>query len=135
MKILKVAGMTMLLPLLTATSAAASTPCDTSDAILQGVTHVKQLREQFNVGKAELTRRAGARLFIPAEAGMSVQYLQRQVNCRVQNVGAENDPFAVPAVKATVSAAGEYFVIDVRASSLADAQEVERRAHSLVQGK
>lgn len=135
MNILKVAALTLALPLLGANTAAASMTCGTSDA-LQGVTHVKPLQETFNVGKAELTRRAGARLFIPAEAGMSVPYLQRQLNCQVQTAGGgQNDPLSVPKVKATVSAAGEYFVVDLRASTLADAKEVHRRSELLLQGK
>jgi hypothetical protein len=107
---------------------------DRSGELIEGrgarVEHVEQLTRKARIGKMTYDRPAGMRIFVRPEAGLSVPYLQRAVNCALAERAARggSDPLASGEVRATVRSADHHFVVDLVGASHATAQALASRA-------
>jgi len=91
-------------------------------------------------GKQLVNRRKGARITLRPVRGLTAQWLQQLVDCRIAENAAlgyqvpefPNDPLAVPGVTARVSAEPNSFAVDVEHDSEERAREIQERAARLV---
>lgn len=96
-----------------------------------GVSFVSARTEREFIGRAPRQVTVGARVYVPATAGLTKEYLHRTASCQAaQHAVAANqssDPLAVPGVQVDVLAAQRGFFVDVLGSDSATGREVLRR--------
>lgn len=100
---------------------------------------VSQFREEQLVGKNKVTRDAGATIVFRATPGLTVEWLQRIVDCHLaRNSAVGHDmpemaycPLVPRGAQATVRSVGDGFAVDVRADDAETAAEIWRRAQQV----
>ncbi|MEN9578424.1 MAG: hypothetical protein RJA70_1433 [Pseudomonadota bacterium] len=100
---------------------------------------VSQLREETQVGRNKVARDAGATIVFRATPGLTVEWLQRIVDCHLaRNAAVGHDmpemeycPVVTPGAQAKVRSVGDGFAVDVRADDAESAQEIWRRAQQI----
>lgn len=100
---------------------------------------VSQFREEKVVGKNRVTRDAGATIVFRATPGLTVEWLQRIVDCHLaRNAAVGHDmpemaycPLVPRGVQANVRSVGDGFAVDVRADDAETAEEIWRRAQQI----
>lgn len=98
--------------------------------------------QEINVteGKQLTTRRRGASIVVRAVGGLTAQWLQRLVDCRVAENAAlgydvpefPDDPLAVPGVTTSVTALSNAFAVNIEHDTQDRAREIQRRASLLL---
>lgn len=100
---------------------------------------VSQFREEKVVGKNKVARDAGATIVFRATPGLTVEWLQRIVDCHLaRNSAVGHDmpemaycPLVPRGAQATVRSVGDGFAVDVRADDAETAAEIWRRAQQI----
>jgi len=103
------------------------------------IASVARLSETVTVGHGTSEHLVGATVVFRAVRGMTAEWLQREIDCHL----ARNDAVGhdmpempscplVPAQSAHARSTGDGFAVDIRGSDDAAAQEILRRAESLV---
>jgi hypothetical protein len=100
---------------------------------------VSQFREEKLVGKNRITRDAGATIVFRATPGLTVEWLQRIVDCHLaRNSAVGHDmpemaycPLVPRGAQAKVRSVGDGFAVDVRADDAETAEEIWRRAQQI----
>jgi hypothetical protein len=86
--------------------------------------------------KTTFKRLGGARLFVAAEPGLTVEYLRSEVASHITAMGSnasmEGCPLAAGDVRVQVNSAGTGFWVDIVAKDPSKAEEVLRRARLLI---
>ncbi|MBZ0122196.1 MAG: hypothetical protein K8H88_34700 [Sandaracinaceae bacterium] len=103
---------------------------------------VEPLRVDVPAGRQPIARLRGATVTFRAVQGMTVEWLQRSVDCHLaRNAALGHDvpemeycPLVPNGVTARVRSVGDGFAVDVRANDDATAQEILRRAGALAPG-
>ena len=96
--------------------------------------HVDRIEGQRRVGRATIRVTQGARIFLKAQPGLSVPWLQRVVACETAHVAANgaatpaSSIFAVPGATTEIRSAYGGFTMDVKAHGTEASNEVHRRA-------
>jgi hypothetical protein len=106
----------------------------------EDIASVEPLTESANTGYEPATRIAGAVVTFRAVPGMTAQWLQRLANCHLaRNAALGHDvpempycPLVPKGVTATVAPTSTGFAVTVRSDDQAAADEVLRRAQTLV---
>jgi len=117
-----------------AASSAASPPCVLHQHQVASVTPYLMTETFYN---GRMTRQAlrGAELFVPAQPGLTAEWLQltltRHINEMRAHPGMPDCPLSVADVTVQVQSAGPGFAVRLIAPSGAKAQEVLRRAELL----
>ncbi|HVV83383.1 MAG TPA: hypothetical protein VHE35_09900 [Kofleriaceae bacterium] len=104
------------------------------------VSGVRRFREDVRFGRSATTRDAGATIFLAATPGLTVEWLQRIVDCHLARSAAVGHdrrdmldcPLTLRGAQATVRSVRAGFAVDVRADDPAAASEIWRRAQRLV---
>ena len=121
---------------LPATSALAA---PTKDCLLSKVAYVRPQNAQVQQGHAVQQRLVGATLYIPAQAGLTTDWLKRQVDehqarmAHGETKGAtmKDCVFGVPNSHVDVSSNGSgYLMVAVQSGNLDSAKEILRRAQA-----
>lgn len=101
---------------------------------------VTELNERS--GKQQVFRRKGVRIVLRSVPGLTAQWLQRLVDCRVAENAAlgydvpefPHDPLAVPDVQTQVTPVRTGFAVDITHESPERAREIQERAQALAPG-
>lgn len=104
------------------------------------IASVEELWEDVRVGRSTTRRRAGATVMFRAVRGLTREWLQRVVDCHLaRNAALGHDvpempdcPLVPMGVTAHVRSEGDEFAVDIRGETNEAADEVLRRARSLV---
>ncbi len=105
----------------------------------EDITSVSVLEEPVRLGRQAGKRKAGARIVFRAEPGMTVEWLQRVVDCHLaRNAALGHDvpemaycPLVPEGVKARVHPMGGGFAVDVTSDDASTVKEIIRRAEML----
>lgn len=106
----------------------AASPCVGGHRVTQVVPH----RAAVYAGQGSYEKLVGARLFVPAQPGLTAEWLQAQLAQRSSSPeAAAQCPLGVPGTSAKVRSGGPGFWVSVSARDDAGAREVLRRAEAL----
>jgi hypothetical protein len=103
--------------------------------------HVDRIEGRRQVGRTSVTTTAGARIFLKAQPGLTIPWLQRVVACESAEVAARGTTspdtalFAVPGATTEIRAAYGGFTMDVKGSTGDESREVLRRAVAMTTQK
>lgn len=89
---------------------------------------VEPLRVTENITFERSDRLAGAEVYVPAQPGLTAEWLQRTVET---DIAAGRCGFAVDSVGVDVSSAGNGFSVRLTARKLSDAQKILDRARQM----
>ena len=121
-----------LLGTLSGLAAAAEPGTDSSCVGGQRVTKVVPHRAAVYAGQGTYEKLVGARLFVPAQPGLTGEWLQAQLAQRPSSPDAAGVcPLDVPGSSVKVRSGGPGFWVSVSARDDAGAREVLRRAEAL----
>ncbi|MDX2054625.1 MAG: hypothetical protein SFV15_19650 [Polyangiaceae bacterium] len=103
------------------------------------ISSVAQLKEDKRVGKASVSREAGATIVFRAAPGLTAEWLQRIVDCHLaRNSAVGHDmpemsycPLVPRGAQAKVHSSGDGFAVDVRSDDAETAAEIWKRAQQL----
>jgi hypothetical protein len=91
--------------------------------------YVKAVKAERRVhAKTSVKQTAGAELYVPAQRGLSAQWLERAIACGAGVADMGSSPFGVQGVKVSVEAARRGYVVRITADKREVAEEVVRRA-------
>ena len=104
------------------------------------IASVEELTEEYQIGHSTMHRRVGATVTFRAVPGMTREWLQRVIDCHIaRNAAMGHDvpempdcPLVPMGVTAVVRSVGGAFAVDIHAPPGDAADEVLRRARSLV---
>jgi hypothetical protein len=105
-----------------------------SQNVLAGAVWVRSLRTEDRIAKVTRSRITGAELFVPAQPGMSAQWLQRVIDCRAQ--APDTSPLAIDGAIVKVEALQTGYAVRITSQNAEDAQQIDARArvaHPVVQ--
>lgn len=91
-------------------------------------------RREFLARSIERSYVAGAKLYVPAQQGVSQPYLERVLSCHAaaQTSQHPNDPLRVTAIESIdVSTAGSRFVVSIAGANRSAGKEIWQRARAL----
>ena len=102
------------------------------------IASVTTLEREEHAGRATFRRRVGASVVFRARPGMTAAWLQRLVDCHLArnaaqgwtDLGMDDCPLAIAAVRAHVREVHAGFAIDVESDDSATADEIVRRAQA-----
>jgi len=109
----------------------------------QDIAWVKEIDKELRMGKTVLFRTVGARAFIRPVPGLTAEWLQRIVDCHIARAAAVGHdmpemsycPLVLREVTASVSSAGNGFIIEVQSNDPKVVEEIVRRMNALVAGR
>lgn len=109
----------------------------------EDITSVTPFERPIQQGRQTVKQLAGATVAFRAVPMLTTEWLQHEVNCHLARAAAVGFdmpemsycPLELKGVKATVSAAGDNFVVQVEAEDLDTAKEILRRSQALVAAK
>jgi len=96
---------------------------------------VEPLRIQERFGRGTIEKLAGAQVFVPAQRGLTAEWLRARVEQHVRNMasrGMANCPLALKGVRVTVASGGTGFWVQLQAKDSETAREVLRLAQAAV---
>ena len=103
---------------------------------------MSEVTEEVKMGKTTSSRSAGATVVFQAVPGMTVEWLQRLVDCHLARnaaIGHEaasaemsSCPLTLRGVQASVKSVGDGFAISMRSEDLNTSKELLRRAKALM---
>jgi hypothetical protein len=96
---------------------------------------VEPLRVQERVGRAAIERLAGAQVFVPAQKGLTAEWLRARLEQHISGMGSQgmaNCPLGVKGVRVSVASGGTGFWVQLQAKDSATAREVLRLAQAAV---
>jgi hypothetical protein len=100
-----------------------------SHDVLAGAVWVRSLQTEDRIAKITRSRITGAELFVPAEPGMSAQWLQRVIDCRAQAQAPDTkSPLAIDGAIVEVEALQTGYAVRITSRNAQDAQEIDARA-------
>jgi hypothetical protein len=116
------------------TSAAAQTrPLEDGCFAKHVVASVQPQRGAFRFGQGTYETLVGARVYVPAEPGLTQQWLQRELLERASNPRPGTGcPLDVPGIQLAVESAGPGFWVQMASADRKTAREVLRRAQQLM---
>ena len=121
-----------LLGTLSGVAAAEAPGADASCLRGHRVTKVVPHRASVYAGQGTYEKLVGARLFVPAQPGLTAEWLQAQLAQRSSSApAAAQCPLDVPGASVKVQSGGPGFWVSISARDDAGAREVLRRAESL----
>ena len=108
-----------------------------SHDVLASAVWVRSLRSEVRVAKITRPRTIGTELFVPAEQGMSAQWLQRVIDCRAHAMApGTKSPLAIEGAIIEVEAMATGYAVRITSTDADNAQEIDARArvaHPLVE--
>ena len=87
------------------------------------------------VGRGTIQKLAGAQVFVPAQKGLTAEWLRTRVEQHMSAMGAQgmaNCPLGVKDVRVTVASGGTGFWVQLQAKDSTTAHEVLRLAQAAV---
>lgn len=94
---------------------------------------VEPLRVQERFGRGTIQKLAGAQLFVPAQKGLTAEWLRARVEQHIRAMGSHampHCPLGVKDVHVTVASGGTGFWVQLRAKDSESAREVLSRAQA-----
>jgi hypothetical protein len=95
---------------------------------------VKPLYRMQQVGRTQVRYAAGAKLYVPAQQGVTQGYLERVLTCHAasQGAGHPNDPLRVENLRdVDVLARGQQFVIEIEGANRTAGKAILQNAQAL----
>jgi hypothetical protein len=98
------------------------------------VTQVASLYTRVNAGKGIARRIAGAQVFVPAQPGLTAEWIQANVtrHLAAKSPGSYDCPLDLDGIKASVVSGGTGFWIQISSENGDTAKEILNRARRLV---
>jgi len=96
---------------------------------------VEPLRIQERVGRGTIQKLAGAQVFVPAQKGLTAEWLRARVEQHISQMGTQgmsNCPLGVQGLRVTVASGGTGFWVQLQAKDTKTAAEVLRLAQAAV---
>jgi len=119
----------MALPL---AARADSAPCELR---ANHASHVAPLRTEQRVGRGTISKLAGAQVFVPAQSGLTAEWLRTKVEGHVaamKSSAMPGCPLAVGGISVAVASGGNGFWVQLTSKDPAAAAELLRRAEQIV---
>ncbi len=94
---------------------------------------VEPLRVQQRVGRGTIEKLAGAQVFVPAQKGLTAEWLRARVEQHISGMGSRgmaNCPLGVKGISVAVASGGNGFWVQLQASDSETAREVLRLAQA-----
>ena len=96
---------------------------------------VEPLRIQERMGRGTIEKLVGAQVFVPAQKGLTAEWLRARVEQHISAMGAQgmaNCPLGVNGVRVAVASGGTGFWVQLQAKDSDTAREVLRLAQTAV---
>ena len=103
----------------------------------QDIKAVQEIKAEGPVSETETTtERAGARILLRAQPGVTAEWLQRIAECHMARVAASSpatqSPLDVKGASVTVQTVGDGFAVDITSTDRVVAKQIFARARALV---
>ncbi|MFZ5893792.1 MAG: hypothetical protein ACOY0T_22210 [Myxococcota bacterium] len=96
---------------------------------------VEPLRIQERIGRTTIEKLAGAQVFVPAQKGLTAEWLRARVEQHISGMAAQgmaNCPLSVKGLRVAVASGGTGFWVQLQAKDSDTAREVLRLARAAV---
>ncbi|MFZ5894721.1 MAG: hypothetical protein ACOY0T_26900 [Myxococcota bacterium] len=96
---------------------------------------VEPLRIQERIGRGTIEKLVGAQVFVPAQKGLTAEWLRARVEQHISAMGAQgmaNCPLGVNGVRVAVASGGTGFWVQLQAKDSNTAREILRLAQTAV---
>lgn len=115
--------------------ASATPPSRECELITYRASAVRPYLVDVQQGRNSGKKLVGANVYVPAQQGLSAEYLQAQVQSHIaamKNQPMPNCPLAIEGANVNVVSAGNGYWVQISSTDQATAEEVLRRAEQLV---